>query len=564
MIRLFRTHDVRPMEDWEGLWDFEPMVDDTLPLEYHYRIAVPGVWESHPQFHRYRGLAAYRRPFHTSDKANWRFVFGGVSHTAKVYLDGQFLMKHYNAYTSFAVIAPQLPAGDHELVVVVDNRFTTDSTLHIPNDYYTYGGLIRPVSVERIPASFIESVYWRAHPENEHWRGEITVTLCCLENLDSNIIVEAELANQKVDLRPIDSPEAITKHPRRLVYQGTASFQNVRPWSPSSPTLYFLVLRIKSSATGHVLDDLIERVGFRHIAVDEERVLVNGEPVVLKGVNRHEDYADFGAAVPYPAMVRDIELIKDLGANAIRTSHYPNDERFLDLCDENGLLVWEEHHARGFSWEHMQHPMFESQITSCTEEMVVQHRNHPSIVIWGIFNECASDNLAARSLYSSQIDLIRTLDPSRPVTYATHHRDRDVCLDLVDIASFNLYPGWYTDENPEELFAAAKQWARSGEGTQKKPVIISEMGADGVYGERHPEGVAGTEDRQASILQKDIEAAFKNQVAGFFLWQFADCRVSDEWRSRRPLGYNVKGIVDRYRRPKVAYAVVKKLLETPQ
>ena len=100
-----------------------------------------------------------------------------------------------------------------------------------------------------------------------------------------------------------------------------------------------------------------------------------------------------GAAIPYPLMVQDMELMIDMGANMVRTSHYPNDERFLDLCDERGIFVWEENHARGLNLQQMQHPNFQQQCEDCNREMVINHYNHPSLIIWAILNECASDTV---------------------------------------------------------------------------------------------------------------------------------------------------------------------------
>ena len=121
-----------------------------------------------------------------------------------------------------------------------------------------------------------------------------------------------------------------------------------------------------------------------------------------------------GRALPFAAIQQDIQIATDLGANAIRTSHYPNDELFLDLCDEQGILVWEENHARGLSLEQMENPNFEYQAEKCIQEMINAHINHPSIIIWGILNECASDTEYGYECYKKQYDLIQKLDSSRP------------------------------------------------------------------------------------------------------------------------------------------------------
>ena len=280
----------------------------------------------------------------------------------------------------------------------------------------------------------------------------------------------------------------------------------------------------------------------------------------MKGFNRHEDHPMTGAAIPYPLMVQDMELMIDMGANMVRTSHYPNDERFLDLCDERGIFVWEENHARGLSLQQMQHPNFQQQCEDCNREMVVNHYNHPSIIIWAILNECASDTVEGREMYSKQLNQIRDMDSSRLLSFASHHRDKELCFDLADVVSFNLYPLWYGDEDPGELCDQARQWADELGGLGK-PMIMSEFGADGYYGFRDPTGVKGTEERQAAIIERNLDAYLARPfISGMLIWQFCDCRVTEGtgWLLTRAGTQNSKGIVDRYRRPKLAYHVVKK------
>ncbi|UUZ91978.1 hypothetical protein LJK87_41940 [Paenibacillus sp. P25] len=185
----------------------------------------------------------------------------------------------------------------------------------------------------------------------------------------------------------------------------------VEAWSPRSPRLYELELRLFTAEDGaSPMDDLIERVGFRTVTTKKGRIQINGEDIVLQGFNRHEDHPLVGAAFPLPLMAKDLDLMADMGANSVRTSHYPNDERFLDLCDERGFCVWEENHARGLSLEQMRNPNFIRQCEQVNKEMVLQHGNHPSIVIWAILNECASDTEEGRVHYKRQLEQIRALD----------------------------------------------------------------------------------------------------------------------------------------------------------
>ena len=270
-----------------------------------------------------------------------------------------------------------------------------------------------------------------------------------------------------------------------------------------------------------------------------------------------------GCAIPLQLMVQDMDLMEDMGANALRTCHYPNDERMLDLCDERGILVWEENHARGFDLEKMQNPNFEKQCEDCIQEMITNHYNHPSIFIWGILNECASETEEGRRMYKTQFEQIKSLDVSRPTTFATCRHFTDICLDLPDVVSFNMYSGWYQDVDISERHEKQMTWI-SEKGGAGKPVIVSELGAAAVYGYRDRARSKWSEERQADIIRDNLEVYMNDtNVIGVFIWQFADCRVTEEggWFATRTRSHNNKGVVDEYRRPKLAYDTVKELFE---
>lgn len=555
MERLFRTHYIRSSEELDGMWDFAPLeaeADDPAAAVYSHRLPVPGCWEQHPDFSSYRGKGIYRRLLKVSTGGMIRLVFKGVSHTAKVYFDGRLIAEHYNAYTAFDALVQEVEPGIHELAVLVDNSFSEASSLHVPNDYYTYGGIIRPVIMEQLPGAFIDQVKFRPYRKNGEWNAEIGIKVTNRLARDTEMLVSGTLGGYQLDAGNI-SMEPGASHWIQAEY----AFPEVKEWSCASPQLYELAVSLETEE-GAVRDDLIDRVGFRTIETRGGAILLNGEPVVLRGFNRHEDHPMAGAALPVPLMVRDIELIRAMNANSIRTSHYPNDERFLDLCDEYGLLVWEENHARGLSMEQMRNPNFIWQCEQVNREMVEQHYNHPSIIIWGILNECASDLEEGRVHYKRQLEQIRGLDASRPLTFASHQRERELCFDLADIVACNLYPGWYTDEDPGVLCDQAREWADRSGGLGK-PMIMSEFGADGYYGLRDSTASRGTEERQALIIEQNLAAyTGKAYLSGMLIWQFADCRVTEgtNWLITRAGTRNSKGIVDSYRRPKLAYQTV--------
>ncbi|MBQ8953975.1 MAG: beta-glucuronidase, partial [Clostridia bacterium] len=337
-----------------------------------------------------------------------------------------------------------------------------------------------------------------------------------------------------------------------------AAVSDVARWDVLDPHLYALTACL--SLNGEPVDDLIDRVGFRTVQVKGEAICLNGRRVFLKGFNRHEEHGQFGCALSVEAMAADLQLVLDTGANSIRTCHYPNDPRFLDLCDELGVLVWEEHHARALPHDVMAKPLFEEQISACNHEMIAQHVNHPCIYVWGVLNECESETEFGREIYARNLNELRALDPTRPVTFASCRYFKDICLDLVDIASFNIYPGWYVREDVRAFVNRLLQWMDEN-GAANKPIIISEIGAGGIAGYHDPFGEAKwSEERQASIIGEQLDVITTTpRLSGLYMWQFADVRVSEEWAMPRPKTMNNKGIVDTYRRPKLAYATVKRV-----
>lgn len=174
MLRLFKNHKIRKVHELEGMWEFEPVKSgEGLPEKYSFKLLVPGCWEMHPDFSTYRGQGVYRKKVEVDQKTALRFEFKGVSHTAKVYFDHQQIVDHYNAYTPFSAVIPEVEPGEHELVVHVDNSFSNESSLHVPNDYYTYGGIIRPVACECISDVFIENVKFSPKKQTGNWLGEV-------------------------------------------------------------------------------------------------------------------------------------------------------------------------------------------------------------------------------------------------------------------------------------------------------------------------------------------------------------------------------------------------------
>lgn len=554
MIRTFKTHYVRKqMELTESLWEFEPCAGNYAGQKFP--VAVPGCWENHPLFADYRGEGIYRKTFQA--QGNVRIECKGVSHTATVYLDGHEIGHHYNAYTPFSVVVSDLEPGRHMLEIKADNRFHKDSALHVPNDYMSYGGISRGVVVEELSDLYLEYVHVKTYRENEQWHVQVKAAVNVLkvgQNDEEDITIQGKIKDTAFEWKLTDTAK---KH---YEFCTDLKIDGIEEWSPETPVLYQVELQMLRE--DEVIDDLIERFGFREICVQGKYILLNGKRLRIKGICRHEDHPDYGCALPYQTIYNDLVLIRQMGANSIRTAHYPNDEIFLDLCDELGILVWEENHARGLEEDRMKHPLFEEQAEQVIREMIFYHYNHPCIFIWGILNECASETLFGRSCYEKQFRLIREMDDSRPCTFASCKFFGDICFDLPDVISCNLYPRWYVDKPVRDYLNEVYDWIVEDGNGKGKPFIVSEIGAGGLYGCHNAYHGKWTEEYQADALSEQVSECMKfSESMGVYIWQFCDVRVSSEWFAGRPREMNNKGVVDEYRRPKAAYGRVKEIFE---
>lgn len=556
MIRTFTTHKIRKQTEMTGsLWEFEPCSGRYAGQKF--LLATPGCWENHPLFADYRGEGIFRKNF--TAQGDIRIECKGVSHTATVYLDGREIAHHYNAYTPFSVIVSDVQPGEHILEIKADNRFHEESALHVPNDYMSYGGVSRPVVVEELNELYFEHVHVKTYMKDRRWHAQISTAISVLKTgqcKGKEITVKGRIGNTNT----VFDWKILLTGQEHYELQKDLEIDDVKLWSPENPQLYSVELQVTRGKK--ILDDIIDRFGFREICVEGQNIRLNGKSLRIKGVCRHEDHPDYGCALPYQTIYNDLVLIQQMGANSIRTAHYPNDEIFLDLCDELGILVWEENHARGLEEDRMRHPLFETQAEAVIREMILNHYNHPSIFIWGILNECASETIFGRSCYEKQFDLIRKMDDTRPCTFASCKFFQDICFDLPDVISCNLYPGWYVDKPVKDYLNEVYGWIKEDGKGKGKPFIVSEIGAGGLYGCHNAYHGKWTEEYQAEALTEQVTECLEfPECLGVYIWQFCDVRVSREWFAGRPREMNNKGIVDEYRRPKAAYTKVAEIFK---
>ena len=340
MHRTFATTTTRRQIDLEGCWDWAPDANDAGIAEQWYRrfpagaerMWVPGVWNTCRRHLNYEGAAWYRTRFTVGACAAALVRFAAVTHQANVWLDGEPLGEHYGGFLPFCFSIPAPEAGEHELVVRVDNPHDMASTIPSANlDWFRYGGIHRPVWVEELPGPGYISCL-RLTPVGAQGRAILRVR-AELANVGDRMVNERWTLY--LDGQPVKSGHVRLDPAEAQVLLFAVDVPDARLWSPGDPQLTMVRLAFAG-------DDVIDRTGFRALEVRGNDILLNGEPLRIRGVNRHEDHPDWGFALPPHLMLRDLELLADLGATSIRGAHYPNDQRLLDLCDERGILFMEE------------------------------------------------------------------------------------------------------------------------------------------------------------------------------------------------------------------------------
>lgn len=567
MLRRFREHDIRLTQDLTGIWDFtflgdiDPDAVDVATLKYDDRMAVPGCFDATPKYAGKRSLTAYRTAALIYDDTPHRLIFDAVHHWCRVFVDGEALVDHVGGFTRFSVDLPPGEPGEVEIVVLVDNRIDYDRCpLHLDYfDWYHFGGIARGAELHRLDKLWIDMfkvttvdfAMRKIKVEIDYGAvdapGQTELSLTC----DGYTVLE-----ETVDLS--ETSGTLTRE---------VELTDAALWSPDDPNLHLLHIVLDN---GDNADDVYERIGIRQVKVEGQQILINDEPVKLLGYCRHASHPQFGHGLPEAIQVTDVQLLKDQGCNFVRGSHYPQDLRFLDLCDEAGICVWNEVIGWQHTVEHLTDPHFiQAQLTNL-EEMVAMSANCPSVIMWGILNESHSHDIECRPAYETLLGRLRELDPTRPVTFASNHPFDDLCLDLADIVSINCYPGWYgsgeIDTIPEFLDQLVHHLDVEGqpEGVTfaDKPLIISEIGAGAIPSWRDMNEARWSEQYQAKHLGTVLQHLFvdRDRACGISLWQFCDCRTSEQVQRAlfRPRAFNNKGTVDEYRRPKLAYQVVKR------
>ncbi|MEM9839334.1 MAG: glycoside hydrolase family 2 TIM barrel-domain containing protein [Pseudomonadota bacterium] len=505
-------------------------------------ISVPGDWNSQIEELRwYEDLLWYRRLVNVDLERGKRYIlhFEAAGYETHVWLNGEELGTHRGGFTPFEFeVTDQLEDGKNSLVVAVDAQHGKQS---IPGDYFdwkNYGGIIRPVHLVEVPRTYIRD-YQVSLSEDRTM-------------VDMKVLLDGpRAAGQRVSLS-LGGVETQARTDRSGFVDVQVPAQDLTLWSPENPNLH----DFRVSTGSDVIED---RIGLRDIDVDGTTILLNGEPVFMRGISIHEEaIGEVGTRLMDDDMIREIlGHVKSLNANFIRLAHYPHNERMVRIAEEMGLMVWSE---VPIYWEVIDYSSDETMALARQMQAESIHRdfNRANIVFWSVANETPITD-PRYAFLGVLIDDARAIGGDRLISAALHKDKTDGNVIPVtdplgvelDVISVNEYEGWYGDRTLDEIREV------SFDPAYEKPFIFSEFGAGALRGYRDDSDVRWTEDYQAKYFAETLKMAEDVPgLAGISPWLLKDFRSPRRWHGKYQDYWNRKGLISEAGQRKEAFEVL--------
>ncbi len=561
-------------------------------LEYSFAggdtLQVPGDWNSqHDTLFWYRGIVWYQRDFDYQLAQGRRLFlyFGGANYAKDVYLNGTLIARHKGGFTPFNTeITDYLRAGSNSIVVKVDSNSGPAEVPTEYNDWLNYGGITRDVMLVETPSAFIGNF-------------KLQLARGSRETLQGWVQLHDGAPGQAVRLR---IPEAEVDKTFRVDAKGRANIRfdaELILWSPQNPQLYDIEWSTEQ-------DTLSDQVGFRSIETDGEDIVLNGEPVFLRGISLHEEsLLGPGRAHSEAHAQAVIDRLQGLNANFVRLAHYPHNEHMVRAADRAGILVWAElpvYHNISFA-----NPCTLVSAKKQYSELIARDQNRAAVILWSLGNE-TPESPARDAFFESMAEHVRGQDDTRLLTAAllgfggmeavgkyigtliAAERSKLVAFftdpdpvtmtiddplgDLVDVIGYNEYLGWYmsgmitdalvargmdvTEAQVRELMLT--EMVKFSIGTDfGKPLVISEFGAGAKQGLRGGPLDVWSEDYQARVYQQQLKMLENSgALRGISPWILKDFRAPYRLNTDKQDYWNRKGLLSEQGREKLAFKLL--------
>ncbi|PSN44365.1 hypothetical protein C0J52_10938 [Blattella germanica] len=479
------------------------------------------------------GVVWYDRIFYVTPEWNnenlkvW-LRFGSVNYAADVYVNGELVISHSGGHIPFEVeVTPAL------------NEDGVHIALNYSFDFFHYAGIHRPVFLYTTPATYID---------------DITVTTDVIDSTGFIAYQISTAGNSQpgaVYVSILDKEENyIQQNVEGL--EGQFQIPQANLWwpylmDPNPGYLYTLEVVTENPKDVYRLS-----VGIRKIEWTNTSVTINGKPIYIRGVGKHEDSVFRGRGLDYPLIARDYNLLKWIGANTFRTSHYPYSEEIMDYADREGIMVIDECPAINVGQIGFNSELLNAHKVAMNR-LYLRDKNRPSVIMWNIANEAITNTAEAAIHFSAVAEYVKSMDKTRPVSMVYYENpSTDTTAEAIDIIGFNRYNGWYFGR-PETAEASVIAEAEGWNKRYNKPVIMTEYGADTLSGLHMSPDYVWSEEFQVMLISKHFKAFDILRKEGFFIgemiWNFADFNTQQIFY--RVAG-NKKGIFTRDRQPKAA------------
>jgi beta-glucuronidase len=551
----FLDYRAQPLKNNNAFFkNYKPASKSEL-VEYDFDAAghlnVPGDWNTQrDSLLFYEGSVWYKRSFDFAKFPKKRvFVhFGAANYNASVYLNGEELGQHEGGFTPFDFeITDRVRSQDNFLILRVNDTRGKEQVPTVNTDWWNYGGITRPVTLVEVPDTFIQDY-------------SVQLEKGSSRQIKGWLQLDGTQLRQSITIR---IPEAGVEKTFQADLRGHVEFSfaaDLALWSPENPKRYSVEI---SSETDRVTD----RIGFRSIAVRGTDILLNGKPLFLRGISIHEESPlRSGRAWNEDDARTLLGWAKELGCNFVRLAHYPHNEAVLRIADQLGFLVWEEVPVYWtIQWEN---PVTLRNAENQLNELITRDHNRAALIIYSVANETPISDARNRFLLQL-VQLAHSADPTRLVSAALQEdevrdggrlsiRINDPIANELDVMGGNEYIGWYAHSIAD---LDTTDWSSKYD----KPMIMSEFGADALFGNHGDPQTRWTEEYQESLYQHQLAMLKRIPfLRGTTPWILKDFRSPRRTLPGMEDYFNRKGLVSDHGEKKKAFFVLQEFYRDSQ
>lgn len=491
-----------------------------------------------PAAYDFTGEVVFERSFEIDssalDKYQFHLVMLGANYATSVTVNRDFIASHFGGSTSFTAPIPThvLQLGLENIIrVTTDNTLDGTKTLPLRSQVWgwkNYGGILRDIYILGTPKIFLSDVAATSELNKDFTSAKMRVTGTLESDLPS---VDDTLATRfqfSVELFDTQTGELVATSPVVPIVREEKKWKEARVeltvpkprlWSPETPDRYSVRAYVIDASTRTRVDEYYFNTGIRKVEVSGKGIFLNGARLILNGIVWIEDHPEYGNALPWEIMEKDIALIRSVGANAVRFGFHPPHPYMLNLCDRYGLLALVELPVRNVPASILAGEHYIELAGNRLRELLLRDRNHPSVLAWGLGDDFEVSSSATRPFVESLAALARSLD-GRPLYYGLRYGARDTCSDLVDLTAVTV------------MTRDVKQFRRELDSLHAahsdRPVLVAGMGCEVQPDNRNGYSDPLSYEAQARYMLQHVDAVRASNVDGAFIWSFND------WRGDRP------------------------------